>query len=629
MPPASDEKSPLARARERLYAQKGAPKIAAPDLTETPPPPVETWKPMPPPPPKKPGLPRSTLFLIAAGVFFVAAVAVAAALILLGGRTVSTENIDIEANGPTNIGSGDTVPLLITVRNKNPVAITDTLLSVDFPEGTRRVDNPEESLSHYSDTVGDLTAGESADRTVEAVIFGSEGQKVTLPIRLEYRTAGSNTPFIKEATYEFTITTSPLSISVGSLSRVSAGQPFTVAVAVRSNAPAPIAHAALLIEYPPGFIPSKTSPLPMEGGSLFDLGTLSPGEERVVSVTGTLSGEDSDTRIFRFTSGTRANADTASLAVSYTTTQAPITLERPFLAPTLSVNRDTSSDAVLKTGQQVDSVLSWINTLSESVRNAEVAVTLAGPALDPSTVTAANGFYRSSDRTIVFSKETVPAMGEIAPGETGMGSFSFRTKGGVAAADLRNPFVILTVSVAGQRLNERNVPTAVTATITRTLKVETDLALSARALRTAGPLENSGPWPPVVDTESTYTIAWTLSNSVNSVANARVTGVLPSYVRFTGATSPTDGSVTYSAASRTVTWNAGDVPAGTAAKTVHFQVGIVPSSSQRGQSPILITAQQAVGADRFAETRLTSVTSDLSISVTNDPAWTPTAGQVQ
>lgn len=628
MAPEKDEKSPLEEVRRRLYAPQGAAPVTVPGLHTEAPQPVEMWKQAPPPPPKKPGLPATTLFLIAAGVFFLIATMVAAFLILFGGRTVSTDNIEIAiANPPTTVGSGDTVEVLITVTNTNPVLITDTTLSVDFPEGTRAADAPTESYTHYSDTLGDIPAGEGRERTVRAVVFGSEGQKVQLPIRFEYRTAGSNSPFIKEVLYEFTITTAPLSISVGALESVSAGQPFTIAASVRSNAPQSLANAALLISYPPGFTPTKTTPQPI-GGSLFDLGTLSPGEEKTVSVTGVLAGEDRDTRTFKFTSGTRSGTTSTTLAVSYTTIAKEVTLERTFLAPTLSLNRDTTSNLVLKTGQQVDALLSWVNTLSVPIQDAEITVALSGSALDVTSIKAANGYYRSGDTKIIFSKETIPSMADISPSETGSGTFYFLTKGGTAAQSLRNPTLTLSVSVAGRRLSERNVPVSVSSTITRTVKVESDLTLTSRALRTIGPIANTGPWPPTVDKESTYTIEWTLGSSVNSVGGARATAVLPSYVRFTGATSPTDGSVTYNATTRTVTWNAGDVPAG-AEKKVHFQVGLVPSASQRGQTPVLITGQQVTGTDRFTETKLTGQAADVSILIPHDPGFTPAAGQVQ
>lgn len=563
-----------------------------------------------------------------AGAFFVIAAIVAAGLIIFGGRTVSTDNIDITIEGGSaTVGSGDTVTLLISVKNGNPVSITDTMLDIDFPEGTRSADNIAEPIAPYNDTLGEIAPGQSAERTVRAVFFGSENEKVTIPIRFEYRTAGASSAFIKEETYELTIMTSPLSVSVGALSQVSAGQPFTVAVAVRSNAAAPLSNVALLITYPPGFSPISTNPTPLEG-SLFDLGTLGPGEEKVISVRGTIIGEDRETRFFTFTVGTRASAEATTLANPYTTVQAPLTLERTFLAPTLSLNRDTSDALVLTTGETVSGVLSWINTLAVPIQDAQIAVKIEG-AVEPGSIRTGNGFYRSADSTILFTKETIAALAQVGPGQTGNGAFTLAVKGGAAAASLRSPTVTFIVSVGGRRLNESNVPTAVNATITRTLKVETDLELTARALRTTGPFKNTGPWPPAADQETTYTIEWSLANSVNSVGGTRVTGVLPSYVRFTGAMSPADGSVTYNETSHTVTWNVGDVPAGTSAKKMSFQVALTPSAAQRATSPALITGQEAAGTDRFTNRRVSSVAVDLSTDLRDDPAWNPSIGQVQ
>ncbi len=629
MPPESNEKSPLENVRSRLYAPTATPSFTVPDLKTRTEAPAEAWKPLPPPPaPKPPRFSRATMFLMIAGGFFVVAIIVAALLIIFGGRTVSTDNVDILLPGAaTTAGSGETVAILITVKNGNPVEITDTTLSVDFPDGTRSPEDVTKSLSHYSDTLGSLAAGASADRTVRAVVFGSEGQKVTVPIRFEYRTPGSNTPFVKEASYELTITTSPLSISVGSLTQVSAGQPFTVAVSVRSNATAPIAGAALQVDYPPGFVARSATPAPVSG-SLFDLGTLEPGQERTVSITGILSGENNETRVFRFTTGT-LSASTGALGVSYTTTQVPVSLERAFLATTLLVNRDTAGDAILTTGQQLDGVLSWINTLTAPIQDAQLSIALTGSGFDPASVNVSNGVYRSGDRTIVFSKERIAALAQIGPSETGNGTFYLSTKKGDALTGLRNPTVTFTVSVAGRRINESNVPTTAASTITRTYKIGTDLSLVARAVRTTGAFKNTGPWPPVADKESTYTIEWSLANTVNSVGTAKVTGQLPSNVRFTGQSSPSDGSVTYNEVARTVTWNAGDVAAGTTAKKMSFQVALTPRSGDRGTSPVLVTGQQVTGIDRFTEGKLTGSAPELTTLILSDPAFQATSGQVQ
>lgn len=615
-----EEKSPLERMNERLYAPEAPAQVPAPTLSQTATPAAERWAPPPPPPPKKPKLPVTTWFLIGAGVFFALAVIISAALILFGGRSVSTENVLITVEAPATAGSGDTVELLITVENQNPVPLASTELSVRFPDGTRSPEDLESSLTHVSDTLGDIAPGARAERTVRAVLFGSEGQEITLPIWLEYRTQGATVPFVKEVAHTLAVTTAPLSVSIGSLSQVSAGQPFTVAVAVRSNAQAAIANAALVVDYPPGFTLRDADPAPAVG-SLFDLGTMAPGEEKVVRLTGTIAGEDRETRVIRFATGTRTSPTGTSLAVTYTTAEKALMVEKPFLAPTLTLNQETGADIVLVTGEAVSGGLSFVNTLDVPIEDATVVVSLAGSALDRTSITSPNGFYRSSDSTITFSKETLPALARLAPGQRGSGTFSFRVRDD---ATLRNPTVELDISVAGRRTSERGVPATVSSTVTRSLKVGTDLSLAASLAR-GGPFVATGPVPPVADRETTYTVTWKLANSVNSVGGAAVSAVLPSYVRYTGKSFPADASVSFNETTRTVTWNAGDVPAG-ATKEVSFEVALIPSASQRGTTPILLQEAIYAGTDRFTGER---VTGSVSAQTAEVPASGVGSGTVQ
>jgi hypothetical protein len=253
-----------------------------------------------------------------------------------------------------------------------------------------------------------------------------------------------------------------------------------------------------------------------------------------------------------------------------------------------------------------------------------VVVALGGSGIESGSISSANGFYRSSDATITFSKETLPALARLGPGQTGNGSFAFTVLGG-AAGDLRNPTVTLNISVSGRRMSERNVPMTVSSTITRTLKVQTDLGLVA-TLRRDGAFTNSGPVPPKADTETTYTVNWSLNNSVNSVGGAAVSAVLPSYVRYTGKTFPVDASVSYNETTRTVTWNAGDVPAGTSAKEIQFQIAFTPSASQRSTTPIIMQSATYAGTDRFTGERITGTAQELNATI---PSSGVGSGQVQ
>lgn len=607
MPPQqNDDLSTLERLRQRLYAPQApeshqAPGIGGAATVQG----TEGWGMGPPPAPKKPRLSFAAIFLGIAGIFFLLALSVAAYFLMFGGRAVSTERIAVTIDADTDIASGDEIAFIVSVENKNPVTITATSLKIDFPDTARLADRPD-GPPFYEDTLGDIPAGETGTRSVRVTLFGSENERITIPVRFEYRVEGSNATFVKETSYDVLVTSSPVSIRAEAVSEISVGQPVTFAVTVRSGAPEPIENVAVLAQYPFGFTLRKGD------SALIPVGTLQPGEEKTVTLTGTLAGEDTEERVFRFTVGTR-NGDSNALAIPYSTAITPVVIAKPFLNATLSVNRDTGTAPVIEAGASVQGVVSWINTLGAPILDGQVEVKLEGIALEPSSVSAYGGYYRSSDATLIFSRETTSELARLDPGETGNGSFTFRTKSFEEIASLRNPTVVATVSVAGRRVGESNVPERIEGAITRTMKVGTDLTLDARSSYSAGPR------PPAANQETRYVISLTLSNTVNTVADASVSGVLPSYVRFVRAISPADGSLSYSETSRTVTWRAGEVAAGAGygspARTASFEVVLLPSIAQRGTSPVLMTAPSVTGVDRFTQKQLANT----HASVTTQP----------
>jgi hypothetical protein len=621
----NEELSSLEKVRQRLYDPQAPKAFEEPQLRERPAEQSRGWEKLK----TAPELLRKEAehvsgparFFIVALFFFLVTGGGAIFYLVYGGRAISTNNVNVAVQGPTSIASGDTVPLLVTIENRNPVAIRGARLSIDFPEGTKSADDATKPLTLYTDELGDIPSGGKVEASVRATVFGSEGQHITLPLKIEYRTENSSAVFVKNKQYSFIITSSPISVNVSALSQASAGQTVTLDVSVRSNAATTLANVGVVAQFPFGFTPTSISP-PPANGTVFYLGSLTPGEERRISITGVVNGDNNDERIFTFSAGTLKDPAATALAASFTTKDASIRLTKPFLATTLSIGGDTTASPVITSGVPVPATLTWSNSLATPITNARVTVAFSGDAFDPTSVTG-GGFYRSSDRTVLFDTSTNPGLAQLQPGDTGQGIFNFRAKPGASGT------ISLKVSIAGQRLSETNVPETVTSTLSRTVKVGTNLTLNSRAVRTAGPFTNIGPLPPAVDKESTYTVLLTLVNTGNTVAGTQVTAALPSYVRFTGATSPADGSVSYSEVTRTVTWAAGDIASGGAGKTAAFQVAITPSISQQNTAPVLLYAQQVTGVDRFTSRPITGSMKELTTEIVVDPAYTPGIGKVQ
>jgi hypothetical protein len=565
----------------------------------------------------------ATIFLGAAAAFFVIALVVAGLLISVGGNSVSVDKISIEVQAPTSITGGDTVPLAVTILNRNPVAVENATIEIDFPPGTKDASNTSESYPHYIEQIGRLGSGEQVTRSVKAVFFGASGQTLMVPISLSFGTSGSNATFVKKSAYTLTVSSTPLEVSVDTLTETVSGKPLTLTLTVRSNATVPLKNVVLLGAFPFGFTPVSSS-IPLTN-STFLIGTLQPGQSKTITLTGTLTGQNNEQRVFRFSIGTASSPKDQTLAVTYLTQDATVTIAAPFISTTLSLNGSRVQDAVITPDSHQNVSVTYTNTLPTSIENAHVEVKISGSAVDYDSIRTSSGFYNSSTRTIVFGSDTDPSLSSLAPGASGVGAFGFST---LPADEIgSSPSVSFTVSVSGTRIGQTSVPEQVSASITETAKVRTLVLLTAAALHSSGPFNNSGPIPPVAEEATTYTIVWGVENKGSTIAGATVSATLPSYVTYTTNTNGS-GLFSYNESSRVVTWTIGDVPQG-GSITGAFQVSLTPSTSQKGGAPALTSGISFTGYDRFASVQLTASADPVTTETRGDPGYRSDDGVVQ
>lgn len=545
------------------------------------------------------GMSIASKFLIGSVVFFVAAAAFSAYYFFGGGNFISSQNIEIEIITPSLIDGGSVtqVQYIITNRNASPLLLAD--LIVDYPAGTRDPANPAKDLLHERQTIGVISPGQQIKRTSSAVFFGSEGATQTLGARLEYSVPNSNAVFEKKGATTFTVGSSPVSVGVEMPTEATAGEAFDIEVTLRSNAATPLQNVVFEARYPFGYTVRTASPR-ASTGALWRVGTLDPGETYVINIRGALDGSDGDEKVFNFLAGTNADSTDTKVTVPFLTLPHSLTIRRPFIGGSIAINGKTGSALSAPAGEPVSGTVTWRNNLSQSLQDVEIVLSFAGPALDKNSIAGGNGFYQSSDSSIIWTKQQDPSLASVAPGSEGTLPFSFSTlppgTGGVVYA---NPTVTLTLGVKASRPGESGVPEEVKAAAT------TQVSLSSSVSLTSGASHKDGPEPPEADEQSTYEIEWVIKNSSNAVANAAVTTILPPYVEYVSG-----GGTTFDASSRTVRWSVGDLKPG-AGYTVEaiqtsFTVRLTASASQVGQAPALTGSSVLQGTDRFAQVGVSS-----------------------
>lgn len=627
--PEEDDISALERARARLYKPKDISarpraELSAPAERALP----RAWKEDAPPPrpAPRPGARHVRLagiFFVFASLFFIASLGIAGYFFYSGGNSISVDKVALDIQGPTTIAGGDTVPFLITITNKNSAPIERATIDITFPSGTRDARNVLAPYPRYSENLGTIASGATVTRSIKAVLFGGVGQVLALPVSLSYGSPGSNSVFAKKLSYALAISSAPLSVSVDSFAETVSGKPITFTLTARSNATVPISNVVLAGAFPFGFSPTSSS-LPLNNAN-FLLGTLAPGESKTVTLTGTLTGQDREQRVFHFSIGTADVSNKQALAVTYMTQDATVSIAAPFITAVLAFNGDTSDIIVIPPRSLQSVTLSYRNTLPTIVADASVVVSISGSAIDYDSIRSDRGFYNSADHTIVFSKDTDPELASFAPGASGLGAFSFST---LPASSLpQAPTVQFAITVSGTRVGQSNVPENTSSSVTKTVKVATEVAFATYALHTSGPWSESGPIPPRADQATTYAIAWEAVNRASAVADATVSATLPSYVSYVGITTGA-GSFSYNEKSRTVSWTIGDLAQGASAKGF-FKVSIIPSTSQRGNAPPMTSEASFSGYDRFAGVRISATADPVTTETARDPGYVSSMGTVQ
>jgi hypothetical protein len=270
--------------------------------------------------------------------------------------------------------------------------------------------------------------------------------------------------------------------------------------------------------------------------------------------------------------------------------------------------------------------LSVRNNLPSRLFNASVEVKLKGGALDRRSVSVGeNGFFRSSDDTILWDSRSVPELADLEPGFEKRLSFTLvpLPYSGIKSGD--KPQVEMTVTVKGERILESGSVEPVLASESRKISLATDLSISSKAVRSQGSLENSGPIPPQADKPTTYTVVWSISNSFNQVSNVEVRAALPSYVKWTNLKSPSGEIFSFNSVTNEVVWNVGSVLPntgfGSAKKEIHFQLEFLPSLSQVGQSPVILGEAKLSGMDKITGQRVEARASAVTTNFMGDPTY--------
>ena len=573
---------------------------------------------------KPPTHPIMKKLFIMAVVFFVLTLGFTAYVFLGGSNFISSKNVDIVILGPVSVSAGEILNMNVNIKNNNNADLTNINLLIEYPDNTRSSEDSNTPLIRSKIPIGTIASGGEYNYIAKAIIFGQKADTKEIKVSMDYGVKGSNATFTKEKLYDVSIGASPVTMTVEEPTTIVSGDTFTTTITIVSNSSEILKNILLKGEYPYGFRITDSNPRAVLAENIWVLGDMAPGDKKIVKINGVMVGEDKEERTFRFYTGVARAGDNQKFGATLAFQSNTISINHSSLGLKLFLNNDEDSNIVAPIGKIIEGRIEYVNNLPQSVVNGIVQIKLTGVALDKYSIVAQNGgFYNSSQNTITWDRIKTNDLALLSPGSKGQVSFRLASLATLPPGN-KNSEISLSANFIAIPQNGDKTINAV-ANGLGTIKIASEVSLTAKSLYSRGPFTNSGLTPPKAEKPTTYTVSMTLGNTQNDISDSTVVGVLGTNVTWTGEVSPSGEDIIFDQATNSFRWNVGTLVSGAGfsatGKQVFFKVSLTPSIGQISTAPILVQNIGFNGVDTFTKEAVRVNVPQITTRTDTDPKY--------
>lgn len=459
---------------------------------------------------------------------------------------------------PHTVVSGGDSTLAISYTNTSNKPLTQVTLSLTYPEyfALQGVDHPAFVAETNTISIGDLAPGANGLVKIRGVMFGDVGGEQVFATTLGY-TWKSHTGS-RTQSYAFSPEQSALVIRTTLPDQLVTGQRIEGTVTLTNTGSVTFPEASIRAQFPDGFTLATTS-LRQRSDTTWMVPTLDPGEELVITYTGTLAQTTEDAQFLfepSFVFGEQEFLQD-TLAETVRTVPSPIHVQINNLPETLTA------------GVPVEAEVAWSQQSDLAIR--DVRIGIEGGTNEPEWVL---------ETPVAAGTKTVTLIPRAGSGTNRTASFT--------------PVLHFTLNS-----NDTSVSLA-EPTIQRSLTTTVSLQGFARYFTAAGDQLGRGPLPPVSQQDTIYWAFLNVQDTFNDMTDVVVTATLPDTVSWINRQSITKGSGV-TASGRTIRWNIGSLPAtqNTTVAAATFGLQLTPTASQVGTVPALLTNIRLEGRDAW------------------------------
>lgn len=546
--------------------------------------------------------------------FFYSTVLIVAAAILIfigfswyGG---SDSGPVLHFNGPESVVVGVPFDLEIGVSNDSDQVLQDAKIAIILPGGVVFVGKlPEETL--ISKKIGNLGVGSLTTQVFKLMVINGKAEDVkTIFVSVDYSPEFLGSRFKKEEDWQLSVEGSAIDLKIKAPDRITSGSELELKIYYKNISDFNLENLSLLIEYPPAFQYKNSTLKPDENNSFWDLGGLRKGSENNFLVSGKLIGPENS--FFSFNVKINAELDGESYLISEKTINTTIKV-----APLdLEILTNNVSEYIVKPDEVLKYKLNYNYLNGSGGETAVIKAKLKGKMFDMDSLRIGDGgSFQKKENTIVWSIKGLSSSGSV--------TFEIRSKNTYPIKRLGDRNFVLEVEA---QMDDGKYTTVAQSENKVSGKITVDAQAFFRDADSG--IINQGPFPPITNQPTDYTIHWLITNYSTDARNVVVRAPLSEGVIFTGASQSSGRSnPAYDSDSGQIIWEINRISAtkGVISKPLEaiFQIKATPSGSAAGNYMVLIGKTTINAVDEFTGFPLTDDDSSLDTRLPDDKTVSP------
>ncbi len=555
-------------------------------------------------------------FLIALGVVVIGAAL--AAGYFFWSRPAA--DITLEFSPVSQVLVGQPFKLEVGFTNGSERAVSNGRLAFVLPPGISFLGKSQD-LRILEIPVGDLGPGSLNKQAVDLVAVADPQSVKHIEAKLTYASASNGRAQIEtRAGFDLSVGQPAVNLTFKVPQKVFSGSNLEIEITYENNSEYAFDKTNLKLEYPPVFQFQKSSLAPSKSNNSWALGALPRGGRGTFTITGSVIGPEEST--FRFL-GT-LTADFSGQQYALNTQETDLTISTAPVSIAIEVNR--ARDYVARAGESLNYVITYKNNSATTLDNLTISAAFSGEMFDFAKANS-GGAFNSVTNTFFWNTANTPALASLPPGGSGSVGVFVDTKAAFPIRRLSDKNYVLKVRA---QIESPTVPEATGAVKTISVSgLETKIsgAVTIKSMGyfrdAASGILNIGPYPPVVNHPTQYTIHWIIANYSTDVSGVRVSAFIQGNTKFTGKVKSTVGtSPKYDLTSGEVSWEIANLPAtkGVLGGPVEaiFQVENIPAINEVGREVTFLSETRIEASDNFTNLKLTGSADEVSSRLPDD-----------